>query len=106
MILMLPKVEFKVLAKKDPMIGEVYSKLQVMSADEANRMIYEARLKAQRKLTLFLTGKVLLHRGLTTYPTYSAMSFSHKKAARFDPGHFSFALYFFLIALFYGIIAE
>jgi predicted transposase/invertase (TIGR01784 family) len=40
--------EFKMLAEKDPMIGEAYSKLQVMSADEANRMIYEARLKAQR----------------------------------------------------------
>jgi hypothetical protein len=27
---------------------ESYCKLQVMSEDEANRMIYEARLKAQR----------------------------------------------------------
>jgi predicted transposase/invertase (TIGR01784 family) len=35
-------------AEKNPMIEEAYSKLQVMSEDEANRMIYEARLKAQR----------------------------------------------------------
>jgi predicted transposase/invertase (TIGR01784 family) len=40
--------EFKMLAEKNPMIEEAYSKLQVMSEDEANRMIYEARLKAQR----------------------------------------------------------
>ncbi|MDR1587995.1 MAG: Rpn family recombination-promoting nuclease/putative transposase [Treponema sp.] len=31
-----------------PLIEEAYCKLQVMSEDEANRMIYEARLKAQR----------------------------------------------------------
>jgi predicted transposase/invertase (TIGR01784 family) len=30
------------------MIEEAYCKLQVMSEDESNRMIYEARLKAQR----------------------------------------------------------
>jgi hypothetical protein len=30
------------------MIQEAYCKLQVMSEDEANRMIYEARLKARR----------------------------------------------------------
>jgi predicted transposase/invertase (TIGR01784 family) len=29
-------------------IKEAYCKLQVMSEDEANRMLYEARLKAQR----------------------------------------------------------
>jgi hypothetical protein len=29
-------------------IKEAYCKLQVMSEDEANRMIYEARLKARR----------------------------------------------------------
>jgi predicted transposase/invertase (TIGR01784 family) len=40
--------EFKMLAAKNPMINEAYCKLQVMSEDEANRMIYEARLKAQR----------------------------------------------------------
>jgi predicted transposase/invertase (TIGR01784 family) len=40
--------EFKMLAAKDPIINEAYCKLQVMSEDEANRMIYEARLKAQR----------------------------------------------------------
>jgi predicted transposase/invertase (TIGR01784 family) len=40
--------EFEMLAEKDPLIGEAYCKLQVMSEDEANRMIYEARLKAQR----------------------------------------------------------
>jgi predicted transposase/invertase (TIGR01784 family) len=36
------------LARKNPMIREAYSKLQVMSEDEATRMLYEARLKAQR----------------------------------------------------------
>jgi predicted transposase/invertase (TIGR01784 family) len=36
------------IAAKNPMIEEAYCKLQVMSEDEANRMIYEARLKAQR----------------------------------------------------------
>jgi predicted transposase/invertase (TIGR01784 family) len=40
--------EFKMIATKNPMIEEAYCKLQVMSEDEANRMIYEARLKAQR----------------------------------------------------------
>jgi predicted transposase/invertase (TIGR01784 family) len=40
--------EFKMAAAKNPIINEAYSKLQVMSEDEANRMIYEARLKAQR----------------------------------------------------------
>jgi predicted transposase/invertase (TIGR01784 family) len=40
--------EFRMLAEKNPMIQEAYSKLQEMSEDEANRMIYEARLKAQR----------------------------------------------------------
>jgi predicted transposase/invertase (TIGR01784 family) len=40
--------EFKMAAEKNPMIHEAYCKLQVMSEDEANRMIYEARLKAQR----------------------------------------------------------
>ncbi|MDR0709826.1 MAG: Rpn family recombination-promoting nuclease/putative transposase [Spirochaetaceae bacterium] len=40
--------EFKMLAEKNPVIQEAYCKLQVMSEDEANRMIYEARLKAQR----------------------------------------------------------
>ncbi|MDR1411315.1 MAG: Rpn family recombination-promoting nuclease/putative transposase, partial [Spirochaetaceae bacterium] len=40
--------EFKMLAAKNPVINEAYCKLQVMSKDEANRMIYEARLKAQR----------------------------------------------------------
>jgi predicted transposase/invertase (TIGR01784 family) len=36
------------IAEKSPVINEAYCKLQVMSEDEANRMIYEARLKAQR----------------------------------------------------------
>ena len=40
--------EFEMLAEKDPLIEEAYCKLQEMSEDEANRMIYEARLKAQR----------------------------------------------------------
>ncbi|MDR1180136.1 MAG: PD-(D/E)XK nuclease family transposase, partial [Spirochaetales bacterium] len=40
--------EFRMLAEKNPVINEAYCKLQVMSADEENRMIYEARLKAQR----------------------------------------------------------
>jgi predicted transposase/invertase (TIGR01784 family) len=56
MNLMLPKIdfraeeeeEFKMVAEKNPVIKEAYCKLQVMSEDEANRMIYEARLKAQR----------------------------------------------------------
>jgi predicted transposase/invertase (TIGR01784 family) len=40
--------EFKMLAEKNPIINEAYCKLQEMSEDKANRMIYEARLKAQR----------------------------------------------------------
>jgi predicted transposase/invertase (TIGR01784 family) len=40
--------EFKMLAERNPVIKEAYCKLQVMSEDEANRMLYEARLKAQR----------------------------------------------------------
>jgi predicted transposase/invertase (TIGR01784 family) len=40
--------EFKMVTEKNPVIEEAYCKLQVMSEDEANRMIYEARLKAQR----------------------------------------------------------
>jgi predicted transposase/invertase (TIGR01784 family) len=40
--------EFTMLAAKNPMINEAYCKLQEMSEDEADRMIYEARLKAQR----------------------------------------------------------
>jgi predicted transposase/invertase (TIGR01784 family) len=40
--------EFKMLAMKDPMINEAYCKLQAMSDDEAIRMLYQARLKAQR----------------------------------------------------------
>jgi predicted transposase/invertase (TIGR01784 family) len=38
----------KMVAAKNPLINEAYCKLQEMSDDEANRMIYEARLKAQR----------------------------------------------------------
>jgi predicted transposase/invertase (TIGR01784 family) len=40
--------EFKMLSEKSPLINEAYCKLQVMSENEANRMLYEARLKAQR----------------------------------------------------------
>jgi predicted transposase/invertase (TIGR01784 family) len=40
--------DFEMLPEKNPMIQEAYCKLQVMSEDEANRMIYEARLKARR----------------------------------------------------------
>jgi predicted transposase/invertase (TIGR01784 family) len=40
--------EFKVVAEKDPVIREAYCKLQVMSEDEGKRMVYEARIKAQR----------------------------------------------------------
>jgi hypothetical protein len=40
--------EFKMPAERNPVIREAYCKLQVMSEDEANRMLYEARLKAQR----------------------------------------------------------
>jgi predicted transposase/invertase (TIGR01784 family) len=41
--------EFKMLAEKNPMLEEAYCGLQVMSKDEASRMFYEARLKAQRE---------------------------------------------------------
>jgi predicted transposase/invertase (TIGR01784 family) len=40
--------EIKMVAEKNPIINEAYCKLQEMSEDEATRMIYEARLKAQR----------------------------------------------------------
>jgi predicted transposase/invertase (TIGR01784 family) len=40
--------EIKMVAERDEVIKEAYCKLQVMSEDEANRMIYEARLKARR----------------------------------------------------------
>jgi predicted transposase/invertase (TIGR01784 family) len=40
--------ELRMVAEKNPVIGEAYCRLQVMSEDEANRMLYEARLKAQR----------------------------------------------------------
>jgi predicted transposase/invertase (TIGR01784 family) len=40
--------EFTMLARKNPMIKEAYCKLQAMSEDEATRILYEARLKAQR----------------------------------------------------------
>jgi predicted transposase/invertase (TIGR01784 family) len=36
------------LAEKSAVINEAYCKLQEMSGDEANRMVYEARLKARR----------------------------------------------------------
>jgi predicted transposase/invertase (TIGR01784 family) len=36
------------IAEKNPVIKEAYCKLQEMSEDEATRMVYEARLKAQR----------------------------------------------------------
>jgi predicted transposase/invertase (TIGR01784 family) len=40
--------EIKMVAEKNPIIKEAYCKLQEMSEDEENRMLYEARLKAQR----------------------------------------------------------
>jgi predicted transposase/invertase (TIGR01784 family) len=40
--------EFKMLPEKNPMIKEAHCKLQVMSEEDANRMLYEARLKAWR----------------------------------------------------------
>jgi predicted transposase/invertase (TIGR01784 family) len=40
--------EIKMVAEKDAVIMEAYCKLQVMSEDEETRMLYEARLKAQR----------------------------------------------------------
>jgi predicted transposase/invertase (TIGR01784 family) len=40
--------EIKMVAEKNPIINEAYCKLQEMSEDEATRMIYEERLKAQR----------------------------------------------------------
>jgi predicted transposase/invertase (TIGR01784 family) len=40
--------EFKMLAIRNPVINEAYSKLQVISADEGTRRLYEARLRACR----------------------------------------------------------
>jgi predicted transposase/invertase (TIGR01784 family) len=40
--------EIKMAAEKNPIIKEAYCKLQEMSEDEETRMVYEARLKAQR----------------------------------------------------------
>jgi flagellar biosynthesis/type III secretory pathway protein FliH len=40
--------ELEMAAERNPVIQEAYCKLQEMSEDEANRMLYEARLKAQR----------------------------------------------------------
>jgi predicted transposase/invertase (TIGR01784 family) len=40
--------DLKMVAERDAMIKEAYCKLQEMSEDEENRMLYEARLKAQR----------------------------------------------------------
>jgi predicted transposase/invertase (TIGR01784 family) len=40
--------EIKMAAEKNPVIKEAYCKLQEMSEDDATRMVYEARLKAQR----------------------------------------------------------
>ena len=40
--------ELKMVAEKNAVIKEAYCKLQEMSEDEAARMVYEARLKAQR----------------------------------------------------------
>jgi predicted transposase/invertase (TIGR01784 family) len=40
--------EIKMVAEKNPIIKEAYCKLQEMSEDEEARMLYEARLKAQR----------------------------------------------------------
>jgi predicted transposase/invertase (TIGR01784 family) len=40
--------EFMTAAEKNPMIKKAYNRLQVMSLDAASRMLYEARLKAQR----------------------------------------------------------
>jgi predicted transposase/invertase (TIGR01784 family) len=40
--------ELKMVAEKNPIIKEAYYKLQEMSEDEETRMLYEARIKAQR----------------------------------------------------------
>jgi predicted transposase/invertase (TIGR01784 family) len=40
--------ELKMAAEKNPIIKEAYCKLQEMSEDQEARMLYEARLKAQR----------------------------------------------------------
>jgi predicted transposase/invertase (TIGR01784 family) len=40
--------EIQMAAERNPVIKEAYCKLQEMSEDEATRMVYEARLKAQR----------------------------------------------------------
>ncbi|MDR0668657.1 MAG: Rpn family recombination-promoting nuclease/putative transposase [Treponema sp.] len=54
--------EIKMVAEKNPVIGEAYSRLRVMSEDEANRMIYEARLKAQRDEYSRIQGALLKDR--------------------------------------------
>ena len=36
------------MAIRNPVINEAYSKLQVISADEGTRRLYEARLRARR----------------------------------------------------------
>jgi predicted transposase/invertase (TIGR01784 family) len=53
--------EIKMVAERDPVIKEAYCKLQEMSEDEATRMIYEARLKAQRDEYSRIQGA--LHKG-------------------------------------------
>jgi predicted transposase/invertase (TIGR01784 family) len=40
--------DFEMAAAKNPMINEAYCALQTMSSNEATRILYEARLKAQR----------------------------------------------------------
>jgi predicted transposase/invertase (TIGR01784 family) len=40
--------ELKMVAERNPIIKEAYCRLQVMSEDDEARMVYEARLKAQR----------------------------------------------------------
>jgi len=42
------KEEFEMAAVNNAVIGEAYAKLKVLSDSEANRMLYESRLKAQR----------------------------------------------------------
>jgi predicted transposase/invertase (TIGR01784 family) len=77
--------EFKMLAEK-PMIHEAYCKLQVMSEDEANRMIYEARLKAQRDDYFRIEGarqEIILRmaeHGMTNKDIASVTRISEQKA--------------------------
>jgi predicted transposase YdaD len=73
--------EFKMLAEKNPVIGEAYRKLQVMSEDEGNRMIYEARLKAWRDEQSRLQG-ALRERDVEIARTLKVLGIPFEKIAQ------------------------